>query len=209
LCGRSAAGRSSLTDIRTHAALFVSRRRNPRRRGVFARGRLLRRAAAGGSVAPRAAGAKRPQQVLIRRLARGHEASIRKHDVGFDEAIGGEPYCRFRSRRPREKRQSCHPRGRDDAGRRCLSEGARCVVDVARKAAAAHPHCRRRRIDPHPLHHGEVDHQAVVYPGEPGPLCPPPRLAIGGLLSRPISTPRRRRLAKAPAYRFATVAKMA
>jgi hypothetical protein len=116
--------------------------------------------------------------------------------VGSDSHAAGE-------------RQCCDPRGRDDAGRRCLSEGVRCVVDVAQRQPPPTRNCRRRRIDPHPLHHGEVDHQAVVHAGEPGPLCPPPRLAIGGLLSRPISTPRKRWLAKGFAYRFAAVAKMA
>src|SRR5271154_885315 len=59
------------------------------------------------------------------------------------------------------------------------------MADVARKTPAARPRCPRRRIDPHPLRHGEVDRQALVPGGRPGPFCPPPRVAIGGLLSRP------------------------
>jgi hypothetical protein len=75
------------------------------------------------------------------------------------------------------------------------------MADVARKAPAASPRCPRRRIDPHPLRHGEVDRQALVPGGRPDPFCDCPaahRSVTEALVGQSLRV-----------YRVAALAKMA
>ena len=71
---------------------------------------------------------------------------------------------------PAAEGEASDSRGRDDSEGHGLSECARGVVDLPRRAARPHPRGAFLGIDPHASHRRQVDHQPVVDTGKSGPI---------------------------------------
>ena len=111
--------------------------------------------------------------------------AVGQHHVGLEQIIHGEAILAAEVAVTPAQRQAGNTGGRDDSERHGLTKSAGGVIDVAGDAAGADPHRPLRRVNPYALHHRQIDDQAVIDAAEPGPLWPPPRTAIGSLLSRP------------------------
>ena len=117
-----------------------------------------------------AAAAKRPEEIGILRLVRGHEPTVGQHHVGLDQIIDGEPELAAQVARPSGKREPRDAGGRDDAERHSQSERVRRVIDLSGQAARGDPHGLGRRIDPYALHHRKIDNETIIDAAESGSI---------------------------------------
>ena len=90
------------------------------------------------------------------------EAMQKQVDVDGEEVVDREAVLAHQPADPAAQGETGQARVRHDAGRHRQPEGLRLPVKLAQPDPRLGPHRAVDRVDPHPLHQGEVDHQAVV-----------------------------------------------
>ena len=98
--------------------------------------------------------------------ARRHDAAIGEDHVGLEQVVDRETERARQVTSAATKRQSSGARRRDNAGWDGETEGMRCVIDIAGRAAGLDTNGPSRRIHAHALHHRKIDHESVVATAE-------------------------------------------
>ena len=124
------------------------------------------------------------KQVGILGFAGGDEAAIGQHHVGLDQIVDGKPVLAAEIAVAAAQRQPADAGRRDDAERDRQAEGVGGVVDVAGGAARPTRTVRFGSTRTPFIVDRSMTRPSSTLPS-PGPLWPPPRMAIGRLLSRP------------------------
>jgi hypothetical protein len=96
------------------------------------------------------------------RLAGGDEAAVGQHDVGLQQIVDGQAELTGEIAQPTAQGDPSNPGGGDDAAGGGQAEGVRGVMQVAEQGAPFDAGSAGCRVDPHPVHRGEIDHQAVI-----------------------------------------------
>ncbi len=114
------------------------------------------------------AAAQSPQEIGAVRLVRDNKCAVRQNHIGLDQIIDGESVLAAKIAVAAAESQAGNACCRDDAERDCKTEGMGGVVNIARRATGPHPHGPVCRINAHPLHHRQVNDEALVNAAEAG-----------------------------------------
>ena len=112
--------------------------------------------------------AQGPEEVRVPFFVRGHEAAVRKHDVGLDQVVDRQAERPGHVADASAEGQAANAGRGDDPERGYEAEGLSGVVDFAEERPAQHVCDSRIRIDDHAAQCREVDHEAVVDAPEAG-----------------------------------------
>src|ERR1700675_4447229 len=110
--------------------------------------------------------ADRPEQVLIRLSAGGHETAIRQHDVNFQQVIQTQTIFPRQIPGSSAEREPGNSGGGNDTSRDSQSEALSRMVEICLSAACLGPHRLVDRIDSDPFHRRKVNHHAVITDAE-------------------------------------------
>ena len=106
---------------------------------------------------------------MLRRVG-GHKAPVGQHDIRLDQVVNGQAVLAREIAVAAAQREAGNAGRRDDPGRHGQSKRMTGMIHVALRATGSHPHGAVRRIDAHPLHQGEIDHQPVIATAQSGPV---------------------------------------
>ena len=117
--------------------------------------------------------AQRPEQVGVVGLAGDHELAVGGDDVGRDQAVAGHAVGAPKPALATAERQPGDPGRRHDPTGRGEAEELGLAIEIPPGRPAAGTGGARRRVDPHPAHRRQVDHEPAVAGPEAGHVVPP------------------------------------
>jgi len=109
-----------------------------------------------------------PEQIRVLSLIARHKVTGGRHHIGGDEIVTGKTASPTEITYATAESETGDARGRNDAARCRQTEGMGCVIQVTSGTTPFRAHRPPLRLDPHPFHLAQVEHQTIVASPEAG-----------------------------------------